>query len=100
MGRIVGHILLLRSALGVAAVLTAFAFGLVLQYDRATLITLALLAGAAVLRVLANSYLSVLQALEHVRAVAVVKSEQALVLAIAAGSWRPVQPRRRARSGQ
>lgn len=84
--RVLGHILMLRGALGVAAVLVALLFGAVLEYDQTTLIALGLLASSAVMRVIANSYLTVLQAIERVRDVAAVQSLQAFGLAVAGAS--------------
>jgi len=83
LNRLLGHVLVLRTVLGVLAVLVAAALGVLLGYDRITLTVLVVLAVAAVVRELANSYQAVLLALERARDAAALQAGQAV--AIAAG---------------
>lgn len=84
LGRILGHVQILRILLGVIAIGVALGLGLALDYDETTLIALLALAVASVFRVLGNSFAAVLQAVERARDAATVQAGQALAIAIAA----------------
>jgi O-antigen/teichoic acid export membrane protein len=83
LGSITGLVLFLRAALGIAAVAAAVVVPPLLGYDRETWFAIALFTAAAVMRALAATFLSALQALERLRDVAAVQAQQALVTAFA-----------------
>jgi len=84
LGRILGHVLILRAGLGAVAVAVAIGFGLLSGYDRTTLVVVAVLTLAGVLSVLAASFEAVLLALERARDAAVIKAGRDIGLALAA----------------
>ena len=83
LARMLGHVVVLRVGLGVLAVAVAAGFGAVMGYDETTLIALVLLAAAALLRVIASSYFSALQAIERAPDSAATQAQQALLMTIA-----------------
>ncbi len=86
LSRTTGLVLLLRTALGLAAVAMAISLPSLFGYERRTSIAIALFTAAAALRALGATFLSALQALEHLGDVATVQAQQALLGACAAAS--------------
>jgi O-antigen/teichoic acid export membrane protein len=84
LGRTTGLVLSLRAGFGIAALAVAALLPPLLGYDSETWLAVVLFTAAAVLRALAATFLSALQALEHLRDVAAVQAQQALVAAGAA----------------
>jgi O-antigen/teichoic acid export membrane protein len=83
LGRLLGQVLALRLAFGLAAVAGAVAMGPVLGFDGPTLMAVVLFALALVLRMLGAAMLSALQALERLGDVAAVQALMAVVQAAA-----------------
>jgi O-antigen/teichoic acid export membrane protein len=79
LSRTTGLVLLLRAALGIAAVAAAESVAPLLGYERRTSIAIALFTAAAALRALGATFLSALQALERLGDVASVQAQQALL---------------------
>ncbi|MBA2462471.1 MAG: oligosaccharide flippase family protein [Actinobacteria bacterium] len=86
LGRTTGLVLLLRSALGLAAVAVAISLPPLFGYERTTSIAIVLFTAAAALRAIGATFLSALQALERLGDVAAVQAQQAVVGACAAAS--------------
>jgi len=84
LGRTTGLVLVLRAALGLAAVVVALFLPPLLGYERKTSVAIALFTAAAALRALGATFLSTLQALERLGDVAGVQAQQALLGACAA----------------
>jgi O-antigen/teichoic acid export membrane protein len=80
-GVVLGHVLSIQLALGVAALSGAAAIGLALGYDRETLLTALLMTAAAVVFVVTRSFLAILVSLKQARTFAAYSAGQALGLA-------------------
>jgi O-antigen/teichoic acid export membrane protein len=82
-GQVVGHVLLLRTALSVVSVALCAVVATVLDYDSTTFATVLLLAVAYTLSIAAATFTAVLVSLERARDVALLQMGEVLVLALA-----------------
>ena len=82
LGVVLGHVLSLQTLTGAAALGVAGLLGILLEYDRPTLITLLLLTVATVVVIMTRSLLAVLVSLKQAKDYAAYSSGQALLLAV------------------
>jgi O-antigen/teichoic acid export membrane protein len=83
LGDVVGRMLVLRVALSAATIAVMIPVGFGLGFDGETIVAVAVFAAASGLRLVANTYLLALQALERLRDMATVQALQSLAQAAA-----------------
>ncbi len=85
LGGIIGHVLLIRTILGLVVLAAVVPVGLALGYDRVTLLALLIFTLASALRMAGAVFLSSLQALEHLGDVAAVQAQMSVLQAVVVG---------------
>jgi O-antigen/teichoic acid export membrane protein len=83
LGRVLGHVLLVRAALGVAAMAVVVPLAGALGYDRPTTILIELFTAATAVRLFGSAMLSALQSVDRLRDVASLQARSALAQAAA-----------------
>ena len=86
LGRILGHVLLIRGVLGLASIAVTVPIGLALDYDSTTFAAVVIFAAASAIRLLAGPFLTTLQVLERMGDMARVQAEQSVVQAAVMGA--------------